>query len=366
MSYYIGIMSGTSLDGLDIALINQEHNKASQLIATKYIAMPESIKFELLSLCSSGANELERAAIAEQKWANLAAQGIQELLKANKFQPNQIKAIGSHGQTVRHFPDKGFTIQISNGALLAELTQITVVTDFRRRDVAAGGQGAPLVPAYHEAIFKSDQKHRAILNIGGFSNLSLLAPNNITQGFDCGPGNVLSDTWITYKRQLSFDEKGQWAASAPVDDQLLALFLADSFFNKTGPKSTGRELFNFEWLQEKLQQLNKSIADNVVQSTILQLTVESIVDSLQKAQPITDELIICGGGAFNDELLKRLKQKLPHTSVKTTQDLGFPPEWIEAMAFAWLAYCCLEKIPANQPAVTGAKGFRVLGAIYPA
>ena len=366
MSYYIGIMSGTSLDGLDIALINQEKDKASQLIATKYIAMPESLKHELLLLCSSGHNELERSAIAEQQWASLAAKGIQELLIAEQLTPNQIKAIGSHGQTVRHFPSKGFTIQISNGALLAELTQITVVTDFRRRDVAAGGQGAPLVPAYHEALFQHSHKYRAILNVGGFSNLSLLSADNTTHGFDCGPGNVLSDTWIAYKQQLNFDDKGQWAASAPIDKELLALFLTDNFFNKIGPKSTGRELFNFEWLQDRLKKLDKPIADNVVQSTILQLTVESIVDSLQKAQATTDELIVCGGGAFNDELLKRLQQKLPNTIVTTTKDLGFPPEWIEAMAFAWLAYCCLEKIPANQPAVTGAKGYRILGAIYPA
>lgn len=365
MSYYIGIMSGTSLDGLDIALINQQQGEPSQLITTKYIAMPEVLKQELLSLCSSGYNELERSAIAEQQWTQLAAQGIHSLLAAEQLSPDQVNAIGSHGQTVRHAPEQGFTIQISNGALLAELTQITVVTDFRRRDVAAGGQGAPLVPAYHEALFQDNHTHRAILNVGGFSNLSLLSPHQTTHGFDCGPGNVLSDLWISHKKHLDFDNNGQWAASAPVDQELLTLFLSDSFFNKIGPKSTGRELFNFDWLQNKLQQLNKPIADNVVQSSILQLTVDSIVDSLQKAQPITNELIVCGGGAFNDEMLKRLQQKLPNTSVKTTQDFGYPPEWIEAMAFAWLAYCCLEGIPANQPAVTGAKGFRILGAIYP-
>lgn len=367
MDLYIGIMSGTSLDGLDIALINQEKDQPSQLLATKYIAMPASLKQDLLSLCSPGYNELERSAIAEQDWTKLAAQGIQELLTTKQLHPSQIKAIGSHGQTVRHVPSQAFTIQISNGALLAELTNIAVVTDFRRRDVAAGGQGAPLVPAYHEALFQDKQKHRAILNVGGFSNLSLLSPHTTTHGFDCGPGNVLSDSWIFHKQGLAFDNKGQWASTAAIDSDLLALFLSDPFFTQTGPKSTGRELFNLDWVQHKLQQLNKPIADNSVQSTLLQLTVESIVDSLQNAQPITHELIVCGGGAFNDELLKRLQQRLPATtSVKTTQDFGYPPEWVEAMAFAWLAYCCVENIPANQPAVTGAKGFRVLGAIYPA
>lgn len=366
MAYYIGIMSGTSLDGLDIALIKQSSNTLSQLVGTHYIPMPSDLRQELLSLCSTGNDELARAALAENYWATLAATGIQTLLANHQLTNQDITAIGSHGQTVRHEPKRNFTIQISNGALLAELTGITVVTDFRRRDVAAGGQGAPLVPAYHEALFKDNTKRRAILNIGGFSNLSLLSPDNVTHGFDCGPGNVLLDTWINHKLNKSYDQNGEWAASAAPNQQLLTLFLADSFFNQTGPKSTGRELFNFSWLTEKLSQFNQIVPDDVVQSTLLELTVRTIVDSLKKAQPKTDELIVCGGGAFNHELLKRLQQYLPDTRVQTTQDYGIAPEWVESMAFAWLAYCCLENIPANRPAVTGAKGLRVLGAIYPA
>lgn len=366
MAYYIGIMSGTSLDGLDIVIIEQQPELPSQLIASHYLAMPKQLRQDLLSLCSSGYDELARTALAEQQWAQLAANGINELLALQQLTPKDIVAIGSHGQTVRHEPDRQFTIQISNGALLAELTNITVVTDFRRRDVAAGGQGAPLVPAYHEALFKDYNKQRAILNVGGFSNLSLLSPNQTTHGFDCGPGNVLLDTWIQHKLNKDYDDKGAWAASAAPNQQLLALFLEDDFFNKTGPKSTGRELFNFAWLNHKLKQFKQPIAAEVVQSTLLELTVQSIIQSLKQAQPTTDELIVCGGGAFNNELLNRLQQNLPNSTVQTTQDYGIPPEWIEAMAFAWLAYCCLAKIPANRPAVTGAKGLRVLGAIYPA
>lgn len=366
MAYYIGIMSGTSLDGLDIALIEQPYNAASRLIATHYTALPGDLRQELLSLCSSGNDELARAAVAENYWAQLAAKGIQELLTNQNLKPDAIKAIGSHGQTVRHEPKRNFTIQLSNAALLAELTNITVVTDFRCRDVAAGGQGAPLVPAYHELLFKDNTKHRAILNIGGFSNLSLLSVNKATHGFDCGPGNVLMDTWISHKLNKPYDTNGEWAASASPNQALLALFLTDDFFHQTGPKSTGREFFNANWLTKKLEQFKQSIPDNVVQSTLLELTVRSIVDALNKAQPETDELIACGGGAFNYELLKRLQHYLPNTLVQTTQHHGIAPEWIEAMAFAWLAHCCLEKIPANRPAVTGAKGLRILGAIYPA
>lgn len=364
MAYYIGVMSGTSLDGLDIALINQCSETPSQLIASHYIVMPQTLRAELLALCSSGGDELARAAVAEQQWAELVASGVNHLLQQHKLSPSEICAIGSHGQTVRHEPQRGFTIQISNGALLAELTKITVVTDFRRRDVAAGGQGAPLVPAYHEALFSSAHHNRAILNIGGFSNLSLLSPHNTTHGFDCGPGNVLIDTWINHKHNKHYDHHGEWAATAEPNFELLELLLADPFFHKTGPKSTGRELFNFEWLSTKLREFNNPTADNVVQSTLLELTVQSIVQSLKQAQEKTDELIVCGGGAYNNELLKRLQKHLPTTQVQTTADYGIPPEWIEAMAFAWLAHCCLEKIPSNRPAVTGAKGLRILGAIY--
>lgn len=363
MALYIGVMSGTSLDGLDIALIEQ--GPAIKLIATHYIPMPESLRAELLSLCASGPDEIARSAIAQQKWVNLAAQGIQTLLSQQQLKPRDIRAIGSHGQTIRHEPALGFTVQIGNPALLTELTGITVVGDFRSRDVAAGGQGAPLVPAFHEALFIQRHGHRAVLNVGGFSNLSLIETDRPVAGFDCGPGNVLLDAWIHAQRGDNFDRDGQWAASGKVEPDLLKTLLSDPFFATQGPKSTGREVFNLQWLQQHLAEL-PAIASEDVQATLLELTALTIVESLQAAQPITDELLVCGGGAHNTTLMNRLSHLLPHSQVASTAIYGVDPDWVEAMAFAWLAHCCLEGIAANRPSVTGARGLRVLGAIYPA
>lgn len=253
MALYIGVMSGTSLDGLDIALIEQ--TPAIRLIATHYIPMPESLRAELLGLCASGPDEIARSAIAQQNWVKLAAQGIHSLLAQQKLKPADIRAIGSHGQTIRHEPARGFTVQIGNPALLTELTGVTVVSDFRSRDVAAGGQGAPLVPAFHEALFDQRCGKRAVLNVGGFSNLSLIESDKPVAGFDCGPGNVLLDAWINAQRGENYDRDGQWAASGQVEPRLLNALLSDPFFATQGPKSTGREVFNLEWLQEHLARL---------------------------------------------------------------------------------------------------------------
>ncbi|MFI8483380.1 anhydro-N-acetylmuramic acid kinase [Pseudomonas sp. NPDC078700] len=363
MPYYIGVMSGTSLDGLDIALIEQ--HDTTRLVASHYIAMPDELRAELLALCSSGADELARAALAEQCWVKLAAQGVEQVLAHSGLKAEAIRAIGSHGQTVRHEPARGFTIQIDNPALLAELTKITVVADFRRRDVAAGGQGAPLVPAFHEALFSEGKGARAVLNIGGFSNLSLIEADNHVHGFDCGPGNVLLDAWIQSQRQQSYDQDGTWAASGQVQQDLLKSLYSDAFFKTSGPKSTGRELFNLAWLEQQLKALPPYKAEDV-QATLLELTAQSIVDSLQAAQTNTQDLLVCGGGAHNSTLMRRLAQLLPNCRVASTAAHGVPADWVEAMAFAWLAHCCLENICANRPSVTGASGLRVLGAIYPA
>lgn len=363
MARYIGVMSGTSLDGLDIALIEQTGH--TRLLGTHYTSMPESLHNDLLSLCSSGADEIARAAIAQNQWVRLAAVGINTLLEAHHLKPCDIHAIGSHGQTVRHEPARGFTVQIDNPALLAELTGITVVADFRRRDVAAGGQGAPLVPAFHEALFGTDDAPRAVLNVGGFSNLSLIQAGQPVSGFDSGPGNVLLDAWIQHKRQLPFDRDGAWAASGVVNEPLLKAVLADPFFSGRGPKSTGREVFNLEWLLRHLAEL-PAIAEQDVQATLLELTARSIAQSLQAAQARTHALLVCGGGAHNGALMTRLAALLPNTQVDSTAAAGVDPDWVEAMAFAWLAHCCLAGIAANRPSVTGAEGLRVLGAIYPA
>ncbi|QLL12880.1 anhydro-N-acetylmuramic acid kinase [Pseudomonas chlororaphis] len=363
MALYIGVMSGTSLDGLDIALIEQ--TPAIRLIATHYIPMPESLRTELLGLCASGPDEIARSAIAQQNWVKLAAQGIHSLLAQQQLKPADIRAIGSHGQTIRHEPARGFTVQIGNPALLTELTGITVVSDFRSRDVAAGGQGAPLVPAFHEALFDRSAGKRAVLNVGGFSNLSLIENDKPVTGFDCGPGNVLLDAWINAQRGENYDRDGQWAASGQVEPTLLNALLSDPFFATQGPKSTGREVFNLEWLQGHLARLPVFAPENV-QATLLELTALTIVESLQAAQTGTQELLVCGGGAHNSALMNRLSSLLPNAKVSSTATHGVDPDWVEAMAFAWLAHCCLESIAANRPSVTGARGLRVLGAIYPA
>lgn len=362
MPFYIGLMSGTSLDGLDFALIEQ--NDRTTLLGTHYEAMPQQLKQDLLDLCSPGPNELARAAMAEQAWAGLASSGVNKLLGKAQMDAKAIRAIGSHGQTVRHEPQRGFTIQIGHPPLLAELTGISVVADFRRRDMAAGGQGAPLVPAFHEAMFSDTTRIRAVLNIGGFSNLSLLNPSTTTHGFDSGPGNVLLDAWIQRHQGLAYDRNGDWASTGKVHAQLLAKLLDDKFFAAQGPKSTGRELFNLPWLDTHLASYSDMAAADV-QATLLELTARSIRDSLLASQPETQDVLVCGGGAHNVALMQRLRDLLPACLVTSTADYGVEPDWIEAMAFAWLAHCCLEGIPANRPSVTGARGTRILGAIYP-
>lgn len=362
MLLYIGLMSGTSLDGLDFVLIQQ--NDRTTLLGTHYEPMPPQLKQELLDLCSPGPDELARAAMAEQAWAELASTGVNKLLGKLQVDAKAIRAIGSHGQTIRHEPQRGFTIQIGHPPLLAELTTISVVGDFRRRDMAAGGQGAPLVPAFHEAMFSDTTRIRAVLNIGGFSNLSLLYPGKTTRGFDCGPGNVLLDAWIQRHQGLAYDRNGDWACTGQANTQLLTKLLEDEFFAAQGPKSTGRELFNLPWLETHLASCPDMAPANV-QATLLELTARSIRDALLASQPETQDILVCGGGAHNAALMQRLQDLLPECQVTSTADYGVEPDWIEAMAFAWLAHCCLEGIPANRPSVTGAQGPRILGAIYP-
>jgi len=356
-------MSGSSLDGLDFALIEQDDRP--RLVATHYIPMPDDLRAELLGLCASGPDEIARVGIAEQKWVRLAAQGVLALLDKQNVSAGEIRAIGSHGQTVRHEPARGFTLQIGNPALLAELTGITVVSDFRKRDIAAGGQGAPLVPAFHEALFDDNKDYRAVLNVGGFSNLSLIEIDKPVSGFDSGPGNVLLDAWIQAQRGLSYDKDGAWGESGTVNPDLLKSMLSDQFFQTKGPKSTGREVFNLGWVHHHMFQL-PTLKPEDVQATLLEVTALSITESLQSAQAQTKELLVCGGGAHNKALMARLAALLPNTKVSSTAEFGVDPDWVEAMAFAWLAHCALESVPANRPSVTGAKGLRVLGAIYPA
>lgn len=361
---YVGVMSGTSLDGLDVALIRQPRDGLPQLEASHYVPMPAALRAELLALCHSDTDEIARAALAGNAWAQHAADAVLHLLHHAGVAAADVRAIGSHGQTIRHEPQRGFTVQIGNPALLAERTGICVVADFRRRDVAAGGQGAPLVPAFHHALF-GHAEPCVILNIGGFSNLTLLAPEQPVRGFDCGPGNVLLDAWIHHHQGVHFDRDGAWAASGHCCAALLARLLADAFFQQSGPKSTGRERFNMTWLRAQLVDFSE-LPPADVQATLLELTAFSISRDIQQHLPDAHAVWVCGGGARNEQLMQRLRAQLPQMSIQPTDARGVSADWVEAMAFAWLAHRCLEGLPGNCPAVTAAQGPRVLGAIYPA
>jgi len=362
---YIGIMSGTSLDGVDIALTSfSSDTQRASLLAALCMPFPSELRNDLLALCQPGADEIRRAGLAGQEWARLAAAGVQQLLQQQNLSASDVSAIGSHGQTIRHHPESGFSVQIGAPALLAELCGIDVVCDFRNRDLAAGGEGAPLVPAFHAWLLHDAQHTRALVNIGGFANLTLLAQDGQTSGFDSGPGNVLLDYWIHQHEGQSFDANGNWARSGQVIPALLERMLADDYFHRTAPKSTGREYFHPDWLQRQLGEHRYEPAD--VQATLLELTARTIAQALEDCQPPPSAAYVCGGGAHNGRLMERLQQLLPLSPVMTTAELGVDPDWMEAIAFAWLAWRCQRRLSGNLPAVTGARGERILGAAYPA
>jgi anhydro-N-acetylmuramic acid kinase len=387
--YYIGLMSGTSLDAVDAALVDFSNNTPTLAQAINYPLAPE-LRNAIQNLCTPGDNEIERLGRIDIQLATTFADAVKQLLKASKINAEQIRAIGSHGQTIRHRPDlangQHFTLQIGDPNTLAELTGITTVADFRRRDMAAGGQGAPLAPAFHAAMFSSASQTRVILNIGGIANVTLLsaqlpaqlpaqkAAQSPTQthtpkptpviGFDTGPGNVLMDAWIQRHRQQAFDENGQWAASGKVNPRLLELFLEDEFFPRSPPKSSGREHFNLAWLDTQLTRFDQPIEPTDVQATLSELTAQSVWETM--ARLALDQLVVCGGGARNTDLMRRLGDKFSAASVITSDELGLPAEWVEAAAFAWLARESLAHRPGNLPSVTGARRPVVLGGIYPA
>ena len=370
-SLYIGLMSGTSLDGIDAVLAKIRPNgEASALDAVSTSFSPE-LRKSLFELQSPGPNELHREKQAGNALALAYAEAVNQLLQKTNLQASDITAIGAHGQTIRHQPhlgDMAYTHQTLNPALLAEKTGIDVIADFRSRDLAAGGHGAPLVPAFHAQQFAED-KNLAILNIGGIANFTLLPKNGQVTGFDCGPGNMLMDAWIHEHQGNAFDENGNWALQGKVNEALLAKMLADPFFSKAPPKSTGRDDFHLDWLQEKLNGENFLCED--VQATLLHLTAHSALEALARHAPQTQKLIICGGGARNHALMNLFKVKAQHffkqlLEITTSDSAGIDPQLVEGLAFAWLAWAYKEKRPANLPAVTGAKGPRILGACYPA
>ncbi len=372
-SLYIGLMSGTSLDGLDGVLVDFDSLQTSgtvRVLAHRSAPFAPFDANELLALNSPrGSDELHRAALQSNALARLSARLVAGLLRDAQVEPGAVRAIGSHGQTVRHCPREfdgvGYTLQLNAPALLAELTGIDVVADFRSRDLAAGGVGAPLVPAFHRAVFGRAGESSAVMNIGGMANLSALHADGTTTGFDCGPGNVLLDLWCRTKTGRPYDAQGRWAASGRVIDALLTAMLAEPYFALVPPKSTGRDLFHAGWLDVHLQQHASARAEDV-QATLSALTATVCAQAVRLYAQYADRLFVCGGGALNVDLMRRLQAALPSHRVAATDSLGLPAMQVEAGAFAWLAKAFVERAPANVCAVTGARGPRVLGALYPA
>ncbi|MBX9871955.1 MAG: anhydro-N-acetylmuramic acid kinase [Burkholderiaceae bacterium] len=363
---FIGLMSGTSLDGVDGVLADIDGRL--RVRAHAYRPFPDALRAELLALNQSGPDELHRAALAANALVQLYAQVVKQLLQDTGLPASQVRAIGAHGQTLRHrpglFDGTGYTLQLNNPALLAELTGIAVVADFRSRDIAAGGQGAPLVPAFHQAIFGRRDVTVAVLNIGGISNLSVLTDTGVL-GFDCGPGNALLDHWCQLHTGQAYDAAGQWAASGRVHEALLRDLLQEPYFGQPPPKSTGRDLFHAEWLTRHLA-AHAAVSAQDVQSTLTELTARICAADLRRHGPACRQLFVCGGGALNLELMRRLQIQLPDVKVESSEAAGLPPLQVEAAAFAWLASKTLAGETGNLQSVTGARGARVLGAIYPA
>jgi len=363
---YVGLMSGTSMDGVDAVLVDFGAHQPRLLAHVHHQFAPE-LRHELLLLNGSGMDELHRASVAAQHLARAYAWAVDDLLLHAEIDAGQVRALGAHGQTVRHRPEAGYTVQLNAPATLAELARIDVVADFRSRDIAAGGQGAPLVPALHASVF-GWHRPRAVINIGGISNLTGLpgAEAGAVIGFDCGPGNVLIDAWAFQHLGEPIDRDGRWAAGGRVDAPLLAALLAEPYLKLPPPKSTGRELFNPEWLRSKLATLHERIDPHDVITTLTRFTATSIGAALKAHFAQADDVVVCGGGARNATLMKMLEEEVAPRRVRPSDELGIASEHVEAIAFAWLARAFCERRPGNLPSVTGAEGERILGALYPA
>ncbi|MBS1170927.1 MAG: anhydro-N-acetylmuramic acid kinase [Burkholderiaceae bacterium] len=371
---YIGLMSGTSLDGVDGVLADiPDHYAGGPLTmpAAVHVPFPPELRADLMALQAPGHNEIEREALASQTLARLYADCVAKLLAQTAVPPGRVRAIGVHGQTVRHRPELGFTRQINQPALLAELAGIDVIADFRSRDIAAGGQGAPLVPAFHQAVFGQAGETRVVVNIGGIANISLLLPDGTVSGFDTGPGNVLLDGWIGRHRGLPYDANGAWAASGHCCAQLLERMLTEPYLALPPPKSTGRDLFHLDWLAARLAEPAAArLAPQDIQATLTDFTAETIAQAIGQHAPGVAAVYVCGGGAYSRHLMQQLagalRQYCPQAALDTTEALGIAPNQVEALAFAWLAQRFCLRQPGNLPAVTGARGGRILGALYPA
>lgn len=364
--YYLGLMSGTSLDGIDAAIVDLS-TRIPRIVAAHTVPFDPALRQALLDLAHGHArNEVDLLGVLDTRLGEHFAQAALLLLERSNMPATAIRAIGSHGQTMRHRPNgpEPFTLQIGDPNLIAERTGITTVADFRRRDIAAGGQGAPLVPAFHAMCFRNPDEERAILNIGGMANMTLLPadPHASVSGFDTGPGNVLLDAWINKHHGENYDRDGGWAACGTVVPALLDALSNDEFFRQPPPKSTGRERFHLEWLEHHLHKITATPVD--VQATLCALTARSVAEALMTWAGETQRLLVCGGGARNTHLMGLLRNYLPNMAIESTAEHGLDPDWIEAAAFAWMARETLAGRTTNVPSVTGARHPVILGGIY--
>lgn len=359
---FVGLMSGTSLDGVDAALVRVEAD-GQRCLATHFRPFADGIRTEALALQRPGNNQLRRALLLANELADIYAETTNELLAKAGIPSAAIRAIGCHGQTLLHSPAEGYSLQLNNPARLVEKTGIAVVADFRNRDVAAGGQGAPLVPAFHDAAFRHPNVHRVVLNVGGIANVTNLPPGAMTTGFDCGPGNMLLDAWCQEHTTAPYDAEGRWAAQGNIASPLLTRLRAHPFFEEVPPKSCGRDEFDLATLRAVLSGDEPAVD---VQATLLALSAGVIADSIGRWCRGAEELYVCGGGSHNLTLMNALAHALPALRIATTDALGIPADWVEAIAFAWLARQTVHGLPGNLPAATGAAGPRILGAVYPA
>ncbi|MEQ4619209.1 MAG: anhydro-N-acetylmuramic acid kinase [Corticimicrobacter sp.] len=371
MERYIGLMSGTSLDGIDAVILQIDTDASDQAVrfnieAHACLPLPDDLRAELLALHTPSHDELTRAAVAANRLARLYAQACADVLRHAGLTTAAIRAIGAHGQTIRHRPDLGFTLQLNAPALLAELSGIAVIADFRSRDVAAGGQGAPLVPAFHAAAFQQAAP-QAILNLGGIANLTILRPGVAPQGFDTGPANMLMDAWCLRHTSQPYDRDGNWAGSGHCNPDLLATLLSsEPWLDLPPPKSTGRDLFSLAWLEQRIASHGAhTLRPEDVQATLLALTVHTICRDMARHAADVGRMLVCGGGAANGRLMQALADALP-CQVMPTDTQGIPAQQVEAAAFAWLAHAFEQAIPAGLPEVTGARHMTILGARYPA
>lgn len=366
---YIGLMSGTSLDGIDAVLVRFVNEKTT-VLESLCLPLPSTLKDEIKSLINPGADEINQLMSLDVQLGQSFAQAVNQLIAKANIKKEDIIAIGSHGQTIRHLPtaEHPSTLQISDPNIIAEETGITTVADFRRRDMAAGGQGAPLVPAFHEKIFRNANKNRVILNLGGIANITILPADKTkaVTGFDTGPANTLMNHWIQQQQNKSYDKNGKWALSGQINDDFLEQLLDENYFQLTPPKSTGTEYFNANWLTQKLSKFPFLAAEDV-QASLAAFTATTIKDAINMytvGESVVEEIIICGGGVHNDFVLQLLKQYLPNIEITSSEQYGLDPDYIEATAFAWLAKQAMEHKPGNLPEVTGAKQSVILGGVY--